>query len=345
MEVDAPLLNEDAPPLVEDEQIPAEDVSLTDVDPVNTDTPQEPAAEESPFATRWREIYRRSPRTMARSVALSALDRWQSVTGKTSSWLAAPRVQILLLHHVFPDEERAFRRLLKLLTRTSKMVSYSEALHLATIGGAEMDRPFVPCTFDDGFKNCVRAGEILKEFNAGACFFICPSMIGENDMVKVRSFCSDRLELVGRPVEFMDADDLTKLKSLGHEIGGHTMTHANLAKVTPQQATDEIGKCFDVIKRNFGEAKHFAWTYGKFTDCTGDAARDVFRTGFTSCASGERGCHGPNRAATNQPLCVRRDHVIAGAPLSHVRYFLAKASADMSPHTGDWPPWWGDVKC
>ena len=280
---------------------------------------------------------------MARSVALSALGTWQSIRGKASSLLAQPRVQVLLLHHVFEDEESRFRRLLKFLSRTHAIVSYSEALRRATSAGAEIDRPFVALTFDDGFKNCVCAGEILKEFNATACFFICPTMIGETDMVKLQSFCRDRLELVGKPVEFMDADDLEKLKKLGHEIGGHTMTHANLAKVTPQQASDEIGKCFEVIKRNFGEARHFAWTYGTFTDCSGDLAREVFKIGFTSCASGERGCHGPSRTSTNQPLCVRRDHIIAGAPLGHARYFLAKASAEMSPHSGDWPPWWGEI--
>jgi peptidoglycan/xylan/chitin deacetylase (PgdA/CDA1 family) len=347
------MADPEAPPIDDvplDDESAIADAALLDEAPASVAPAESPAESENPveedvpYATHWREIYPRTPQSMGRSIALSSMGSWLTLSGKASSLLAQPRVQVLLLHHVFEDEEPRFRRLLKFLSRTHALVNYGEALKRATSGGAEVDRPFLALTFDDGFKNCARAGEILGEFNATACFFICPTMIGENDLVKLQSFCRDRLELRGKPVEFMDADDLEKLKKAGHEIGGHTMTHANLAKITPQQANDEISTCFDVLKRNFGEAKHFAWTYGKFTDCTPDAARAVFQAGFVSCASGERGCHGPNRMATNQPLCVRRDHIIAGAPLTHARYVLAKSSATMSPHSGDWPPWWGEVR-
>jgi peptidoglycan/xylan/chitin deacetylase (PgdA/CDA1 family) len=336
MEVHAPLMLEDVALPDEDGYAPVADDAPAECEPCDAqagepaaDADVAPIEEESPYATRRRQVYGFTPQSLGRSVAHSALGMWHSLMPGTRSLLAQPRVQFLRLQHVFEDEEAGFRRLLRFLRRTHTLISYSEALRRATAGGAEVDRPFVAISFDGGFKNCVRAAEILQEFNATACFFVCPAIIGEPDLKKLEEFCHRRLELRGPPVQFMDADDLEALKKAGHEIGGQTMTHANLARLTPEQASEEIGKCFEVINRNFGAARHFAWTYGKFADCTHECARMVFDAGFASCASGERGCHGPNRASSDQAICVRRDRITAGAPLCHVKYLLAKASREM----------------
>lgn len=276
---------------------------------------------------------------MARGAALTALAQASRLRGEHARRSALPRVQVLLLHHLFPDEESNFRKLLSRLSASHAFLGYSEAVERAAAGGTRIDRPYLAFTFDDGFKNCLRAAAILKEFGARACFFICPTIVGEPDREKVASFCRDRLELP-RPVEFMDCDDLARLKAAGHEIGGHTMTHPHLNRLAPQQAIDEIGDCFKAVRKEFGEAKHFAWTYGRFADFNASLAQEVFRAGFVSCASGERGCHGPRRADAARPLIIRRDHVVAGWPIGHSLHLIAQAAGDASSVTGEWPAAW-----
>jgi Polysaccharide deacetylase len=277
-------------------------------------------------------------------VAISALSTMMQLTGQVSAALRKPRVQVLLLHHVFPDEERGFRRLLESLSRRHTFISYSEAVR--RIDDGEINRPYIALTFDDGFKNCMRAAAVMKEFDALGCFFICPSIIGEHDSRKLETFCRERLLLPNKPVEFMSWSDLESLRAQGHDIGGHTMTHANLARIPPAQAEDEIAGSFEAIKSKLGDVEHFAWTFGRFADFTPDAARFVYQAGYSSCASGVRGCHPPtipdHSAPTAEfiPVCIRRDHVLAGAPLKQARYFLAQSSRKRAVEDHGWPADW-----
>ena len=284
----------------------------------------------------WSALKPRGVRAAARGAALTASGLLSQITGRADAALRTPRVQILLLHHVFPDEESRFRRMLQFLARHHTFISYSDAV--ALIESGEIDKPYVTFTFDDGFKNCMRAAAIMYEFGARGCFFICPPIIGETDATKVAAFCRDRLELP-ITVDFMSWDDVATLKSTGHDIGGHTMTHVNLAGVSHQLARDEIAQSFESIQRRLGDVRHFAWTFGGFKDFTPAAVRAVFEIGYTSCASGVRGAHAPHQSRVIH-TCIRRDHVVAASPLSHLNHFLVQASRRMSSTNNDWPAGW-----
>jgi hypothetical protein len=299
---------------------------------------------DSPLATSWRDVTPRNSRAAVRGLAISTLSAAQQLIGRTTALLRQPRVQVLILHHIFPDEESRFRTLLQRLQQLHTFIPYGEAVRRAEMGGQAVDRPYLAFTFDDGVKNCLRAAPILEEFNARACFFVCPAIVGEIDPAMIESFCRDRLELKGGVrYDFMNWDDLLSLRDRGHEIGGHTMTHANLAAVSTDVAREEIGKCRDVIMHRVGECNHFAWTYGHFRHCTAEAVNIVFNSGYRTCASGVRGCHGPERSDPTLPPCVRRDHIVAGWPIGHSLYFLAKSSRMLSPETGAWPAEWREA--
>lgn len=262
-------------------------------------------------------------------------------SGMMKRLLATPRVQILLLHHVFDDERDGFRRLIESLAFDHALVPYGEAVRLASAPSAEtLPRPAIAFTFDDGYRNCLNAAELLGEFGVTACFFVCPWIIGEHDHGRLERFCRDRLRIPA-PVPFMDWDDLARLRDLGHEIGGHSMTHANLSTLPEDELAQEVGGCFEEICDRLGPPEHFAWTYGAFAHGSGAMVRAALNAGFKTIASGERGCHGLHRNTPCKPLCIHRDHVLANWPLSHVRWFMARNVRSMSPMTGDWPPWWG----
>ncbi len=295
------------------------------------------------YATSWRDLAPpRSLQSVMRHAALSKLYSHERWFRGLASRLRQPRVQVLILHHVFPDEEKHFRALLKRLHREHEFIPYSDAVRRAEVAGNQVDKPYLAFTFDDGMKNCLRAAAILEEFGARACFFVCPAIVGERSEPTIQSFCRDQLEL-RHPVEFMTWDDLHWLRQRGHEIGGHTMSHPHLNQLSPEHAANEVRQSREVIVKHMGDARHFAWTYGRFNDCTPQVVREVYACGYETCASAERGCHGPVRASTELPLCIRRDHIEAHWPIKHCLFFLSQASRRMSSGDNDWPANWKSV--
>jgi peptidoglycan/xylan/chitin deacetylase (PgdA/CDA1 family) len=253
--------------------------------------------------------------------------------------LKRSRVQVLSLHHIFEDEESCFRALLSELSREHEFIGFSAAMDMIATG--VIDKPYVAISFDDGLKNCIRAMKILEEFDAKACFFVCPPIIGETNYSVVKEFCVKRLHIA--PTEFMNWDDINVLIENGHEVGGHTLTHANLSLLSGSEIRDEVAGCFKILRQRVGSPRHFAWPYGRFHHFNPLAAEIVFETGFETCASAERGCHVAATAADKRRLCVRRDHTIAKWPVPHILYFLARNSLRASVHCNEWPEQWGGV--
>lgn len=275
-------------------------------------------------------------RPMARSAAISALSMLWSRTGRISAAFRTNRVHILNLHHVFSNEEEAFRRLLRRLRPSHSFISYSEAVE--RIYSGDIQRPYVTFTFDDGLKSCVRAARVMREFSAKACFFICPPIIGETDLEVVRRFSEQRMR---EPLhEFMNWDDIDDLLEEGHEIGSHTMTHPNMATLPLAEAMDELAQAKAALTKRVGDVRHFAWPFGRFDEFSAQAAKAVFDCGYQSCASGVRGCHRWRKPAAPREVCLRREHIIAEWPLSHCQYFIARsAHATLTPEQ-QWPAGW-----
>lgn len=275
-------------------------------------------------------------RDIVRYGALSFLATFYKATGMMSSGLARNRIQFLYLHYLFEEEKTAFRQLLTRLSVDHNFISYSEAVDRILTGN--IDRPYIAISFDDGLKDCLSAGELMNEFGISACFFTCASMVGETDSRRINEFCAQKLYMP--PTEFLSWDDLGTLLKAGHEIGSHTMTHPNLAKLSRQELQAEIAGSFEVLTKELGHLKHFAWPYGRFSEFSPDAAKMVFEAGFKSCASAERGCHVAPASNGNSSLCLRRDNTVAKWPVDHLLYLMARNSQSASAETGQWPKAW-----
>jgi peptidoglycan/xylan/chitin deacetylase (PgdA/CDA1 family) len=284
------------------------------------------------WTTRFSQIHRPTLRSRARHVALSAAALSAGLTGRIAAALKRPRVHFVYFHHVFEDEVEPFRGLVRTLTSVMRPIDYSEGVE--RVLSNRIDRPYVTFSFDDGFKNCTTASKILEEFNARACFFVCPNIIGLRNQDRIEDFCRERLHLP--PVEFMNWNDLEGLMKRGHEIGNHSASHSNLnseAKSLHAEVADSV----ELMRSRLGETiRHFAWPYGHFNAITRDAIDLVFASGHRSCASGQRGAHVVGAKSTDA-LCIRRDHVIAAWPKAHVLYLLAKSARHASAADNDWP--------
>ena len=275
-------------------------------------------------------------RDILRSGALSMLATFYKATGRMSLALTRNRIQFLYLHNLPEDERDSFRNLLSKLSAEHRFISYSEAVD--RILNDNIDGPYIGISFDDGLKDCLNAAEIMNQFGIKACFFACVSMIGETDVGKIKEFCSQQLYMP--PREFLSWRDVDTLLKAGHEIGSHTMTHRNLAKLSEGQVEFEIAKSFEVLSRRLGKVKHFAWPFGHFSDFNSAATKIVFQTGFKSCASAERGCHVARAANGPSSLCIRRDNTVAKWPLDHVLYLMARNSRLASSDSNQWPEGW-----
>jgi peptidoglycan/xylan/chitin deacetylase (PgdA/CDA1 family) len=261
-------------------------------------------------------------RDLSRKIILDTASLAFNVTGEINRALSKNRVQFLYIHHIFKDEEAALKKLLAKLSKQHTFISYTEAVNRILTG--TVDKPYISVSSDDGLKNNLGAAAILAEYGISGCFFICPPMINESNYEKIREFSANRLHLP--PVEFLTWNDVEKLLQQGHEIGGHTMSHPNLAKCDQSQFAYEIGNCYTEIVKHCGGVKHFAYPYGRYFHFTENARKNVFTAGFESCASAERGCH-ISPAGTiikKEDLFIRRDHVLLNWPVEHILFFMAR---------------------
>jgi peptidoglycan/xylan/chitin deacetylase (PgdA/CDA1 family) len=231
-------------------------------------------------------------------------------------------IQIALLHRVQPHEEIVFARYISWLRDNFNLVSYGEAIDL--IGSRKDCGPSVAISFDDGFKDNLRAGEILKDNGISACFFVCPSIVGESDPRKIKSFSFQNLQKKDIR-SFMNWDDLEKLRCFGHEIGNHSMDHLYLMDLAGDEFVDQVGEAKRVLDNRLGGVRHFSWPFGRYFHFRPDLVDHVFQLGHASCASGERGLHLTSELS-DEPYAktIKRNTIDMAWPLRHSKYFLSR---------------------
>ncbi|NVJ08920.1 polysaccharide deacetylase family protein [Myxococcus sp. AM001] len=87
-------------------------------------------------------------------------------------------------------------------------------------------RTVVTLAFDDGLEEQRQVLDMLSASGLKATFFIISGRVGQSG--------------------FMNLDDLRRLAAAGHDIGGHTLQHAELATLAPENQRQEI--CEDRLR-------------------------------------------------------------------------------------------------
>ena len=135
-------------------------------------------------------------------------------------------------------------------------------------------------TFDDGYRdNHAVAAPILKERGLPACFFITTDFMGSRTVP-----WWDREHQVTS--EWMTWDQVRDLHRDGFEIGAHTRTHPDLAKLAGSSASEEIEGSKTILERELqAPVRLFAYPYGRQQQIS-EANRALVRSaGFACCAS------------------------------------------------------------
>lgn len=173
---------------------------------------------------------------------------------------------ILMYHHVCPPERipaaRAdlegwqfniapddFRAQLQTLQKRGfefvSLTDYVNSLHLPYRLRAKQ----MAITFDDGWRdNHEFALPILRSLGLKATFYIVTGEMQGVDAAKR-----------------MSASDLQELANAGMEIGGHSVTHPNLATLSLERLQSELGDSKRKLQDDLGiEVRHFAYPGGRF---------------------------------------------------------------------------------
>jgi peptidoglycan/xylan/chitin deacetylase (PgdA/CDA1 family) len=102
----------------------------------------------------------------------------------------------------------------------------------------------------------------------------------------------------------MDWDQVRALKRAGHSIGGHTLSHPNLAHVPLKEARSEIRGCKEELEKQVGEPiHHFSYPHPALSPQWSAETREVTReTGFQSAVLTTPGSVRPG----DEPLALAR---------------------------------------
>ncbi len=175
-----------------------------------------------------------------------------------------------------------------------------------TVEGAET---VVSLEFDDGRDSQYQVRDLLLSYGMRATFFINSNLLGRKG--------------------YMTLAQVHDLQSDGHEIGGHTLDHANLATVSVAEAQRQV--CDDraaLIAHGF-RVMNFAYPYSAYNEtiksivagCGYPTAR---RVGDLSCAS----CPRAETIPPADPYAIRtRESVRDYMPLTTLQSWVTEAEA------------------
>jgi glycosyltransferase involved in cell wall biosynthesis/peptidoglycan/xylan/chitin deacetylase (PgdA/CDA1 family) len=200
-----------------------------------------------------------------------------------------PRSIVLCYHSINPQphglavEPRVFRQQLATLKEMGfEFQTFGDYIdRLMRLGMPT--RNVAVITFDDGYEdNFTQAAPILTDMNVPATFFVTSGLLTQEPAVVERF-----KELVKFDTTFMSPEQLQQMHEAGLEIGAHTHTHPNLARLPAIRARWEITHSKQLIEESLGaRVRSFAYPFGKrhihYTHRTVDIVRE---SGFSGAGS------------------------------------------------------------
>jgi len=148
--------------------------------------------------------------------------------------LSHPFYQIHTLPKVFSEQMRWLRN------QGYRSLDLSSALAALT-SGADLSKTVV-LTFDDGYRDFyTEAMDVLKQCGFTATIFLATDRIRQT---------SARIE----GADYLTWNDVRELHREGIRFGSHTVTHADLRSLEPEDLEFEIGQSKEIIEQNLGVA-------------------------------------------------------------------------------------------
>ena len=169
--------------------------------------------------------------------------------------------------------ERVFRAQMAWLARSPvRVVPLDALMHMAP------DEDAVALTFDDAFISFGDiAAPLLAEHELPATLFVVTDAAGGTNR------WSGRVDRGIPELPLLTWQSLGRLADQGVQLGAHTRTHADLARVDGSQLRDEIVGSAERIERETGRAPTaFAYPYGSVSDAAVGVVATRFAWGCTT---------------------------------------------------------------
>ncbi|HLW60012.1 MAG TPA: polysaccharide deacetylase family protein [bacterium] len=264
------------------------------------------------------------------------------------------RVVVLCYHSIHPTGSfrsatpALFSQHLSWLKQHCTIVHLQAAVRAASLSPA--GQPVVAITFDDGFAdNYEYAFPLLREHGVPATFFLTVGLLERNPVVleRLRTLWGAHASEL-RPLEW---PAVREMQRAGMEVGAHTYSHPNLARLDRRTAELEVRRPKDIMEHRLGvPVRLMAYPFGKpHCDFTRETVDVVSGAGYEYAAAvtwrGIRASDSPFRiprfTCSGDSVCTLRDQV-SGA------WDLLGAWQEWAPRGVRWsakgpPAWWADV--
>jgi peptidoglycan/xylan/chitin deacetylase (PgdA/CDA1 family) len=202
-------------------------------------------------------------------------------------WLLRDKATIVLFHRVddsLPNDpisctSSQFAAYCEFFKRYFDVIPLTELLDRLD-SGRDISRSLV-ITFDDGYRdNYELAAPILRDLGLPACFFIATDFIGSDQVT-----WWDRES--GIQSRWMDWEQVRALRTTyGFEIGAHTCTHPDLARLPLAEARKEIAQSKERLEAELNEpVTLFSYPYGRRDQVTHEVRQLVRSLALRCCPS------------------------------------------------------------
>ncbi len=196
-----------------------------------------------------------------------------------------PHMTILLFHRVTdeisPDGLTVgttwFRDFCRLMQSQYRVVSLG-AMNQILKSGQAPPRRTLAITFDDCYADNLNAACILHEYGLPATFFVPTQYID----TPLRFPWDSHLPAMAN----LTWADLRQMADWGHDIGSHTVTHADLAKLDDAAALRELVDSRTQLEERIGRpVKWFAFPFGGAANFLPKQIPLVRQAGYEGCVS------------------------------------------------------------
>lgn len=204
-------------------------------------------------------------------------------------------MSILLFHRVtdeIPEDGLTvgtiwFRRLCRMLQKRFHVVSLAEFMGFVKRGETPPPRT-VAITFDDCYRDNLFAARVLADHHLPACFFVPSAYVGTDHV-----FEWDRAL---KKMANLSWDEVREMAEMGHEIGSHTATHADLGQVSEDDMRRELIESRARIQQEVGKpVRWLAYPFGLKVNFRAERLPIVYETGYEAVFSGYGGAVDPSQ--------------------------------------------------
>ncbi len=172
--------------------------------------------------------------------------------------ISVPKVIILSYHGICNDQGiwsislNEFKKQMLYLSSHFDFISLSDVGRYC-LGKKTITRPSVVITFDDGYKNILKAKQLIAKLSIRPAVFV----LSEPQNV-------DRVKLESQE-QFLQLSEIKLLKKAGWEIGCHGASHVDLTQLNYHDLNSQINLAREKLEKSLGfSINYFSYPWGRY---------------------------------------------------------------------------------